>query len=143
MATCLPVELTTFVGHTVSHKAAEATAASLSLFSGIAYCKQVTFTRPASLLQSCPLCQQAAVSAFNCFCLYFFKHLRVYIYIPSQNSTADKEHQSSAIQAMHVLLIMCVAVVSCLLCYSGKEAPCLLHTVTAIATLHTFCQQCT
>lgn len=37
---------------------------------------------------------------------------------------------------------MCVAVVPCLGCYSGKEAPCLLHRVTTIATLHIFWQQC-
>ena len=37
---------------------------------------------------------------------------------------------------------MCVAVAPCLACYSGKEAPCVLHRVTAIATLHIFWQQC-
>ena len=61
MATCLPVGLMTFVyqysiPQSVSHKAAEANAANMSLFSGIAYGKKVMFTRTAPLLQSWPLC---------------------------------------------------------------------------------------
>ncbi len=35
----------------------------------------------------------------------------------------------------YMLLIVCLTFVPCLVCYSGKEAPCLLHRVTIIATL--------
>ena len=31
----------------------------------------------------------------------------------------------------------CLYYVPCLVCYSGKEAPCLFHRVTAIAVLYT------